>query len=116
MSLVELDRIIQLHLSTASNIPTKIEVKNAFNQSMVIGPDETVNRLKTTKTWEIASPILQKAIGDMPIEENPEIAGRIFNVLEKLYPEFITNIAGNAKKVTHAGLIVTKLIQEIRNA
>lgn len=115
MSLVKLDQLIQLHLSS-SNIPSKIEVKNAFNQSMVIGVDETVNRLKTTQTWETALPILQKVIGDMPIEENPEIAGRIFNVLEKLYPEFINSIASNAKKTTHAGLIMAKLIQEIRNA
>jgi len=115
MSLVELDRIIQLHLSTASNIPTKIEVKNAFNQSMVIGPDETVNRLKTTKTWEIASPVLQKAIGDMPIEENPEIAGRIFNVMETLYPKFIISLASSPKKVAHAGDIISKLIKEIRD-
>ena len=50
MSLAKLDQLIQLHLSS-SNIPSKIEVKNAFNQSMVIGVDETVNRLKTTQTW-----------------------------------------------------------------
>jgi hypothetical protein len=115
MSLEELDQIIGMHLETASEFPKETEIKAAFQQSMVMGTDHTINIIKSMNIWPVAKPIVQKAIQDIPIEENPEIAGRIFNVLETIYPRFIASIAASQKKTLHAGEIISKLIREIRD-
>ena len=115
MSLEQLDQIIAVHLSTADDFPDEMTIKAAFQQSMVMGSDHTVKYIKSMNIWEVARPILQDAIQDIPLEENPEIAGRIFNVMETLYPKFIIAVASSPKKVTHAGDIISKLIKEIRN-
>ncbi|MFA5692405.1 hypothetical protein [Mesotoga prima] len=115
MSLEQLDQIIAVHLSTADDFPDEMTIKAAFQQSMVMGADHTVKYIKSMNIWEVARPILQDAIQDIPLEENPEIAGRIFNVMETLYPKFIIAVASSPKKVTHAGDIISKLIKEIRN-
>jgi len=115
MSLEQLDQIIAVHLSTADDFPDEMTIKAAFQQSMVMGADHTVKYIKSMNIWEVARPILQDAIQDIPVEENPEIAGRIFNVMETLYPKLIDSIAASPKKTMHAGKIISKLIQEIRN-
>ena len=115
MSLEQLDQIIAVHLSTADDFPDEMTIKAAFQQSMVMGADHTVKYIKSMNIWEVARPILQDAIQDIPLEENPEIAGRIFNVMETLYPKFIVSIAASRKKTTHAGEIISKLIREIRD-
>ena len=115
MSLDKLDQIIAVHLSTADDFPDEMAIKAAFQQSMVMGADHTVKYIKSMNIWEVARPILRDAIQDIPLEENPEIAGRIFNVMETLYPKFIIAVASSPKKVTHAGDIISKLIKEIRN-
>jgi hypothetical protein len=115
MSLAELDQIIAVHLSTADDFPDEATIKAAFQQSMVVGAGHTVKYIKSLNIWEVAKPILQGAIRDIPLEENPEIAGRIFNVMETLYPKFIISLASSPKKVAHAGDIISKLIKEIRD-
>ena len=115
MSLEELDRIINIHLGTVENFPDESEIKAAFQQSMVMGSDNTVKFIKSMNVWEVARPLLQNAIRDIPVEENPEIAGRIFNVMETVYPKFIASVASSQKKTMHAGKIISKLIKEMRN-
>lgn len=82
---------------------------------MVMGSGHTVKVYKITEYMGGCKPILQGAIHDIPLEENPEIAGRIFNVMETLYPKFIISLASSPKKVAHAGDIISKLIKEIRD-
>lgn len=115
MSFEDLDHVIKLHLSTVEEFPDEASIKAAFQQSMVVGSDNTVDYIKSMNVWAVAKPILQIAIHDIPAEENPEIAGRIFNVVETLYPKFIVSIAASRKKTAHAGEIISKLIREIRD-
>lgn len=115
MSLSELDQIIAVHLGAIERFPNETEIKAAFQQSMVMGSDNTVKFIKSMNIWEVAKPVLQNAISDIPTSANPEIAGRIFNVMEKIYPKFIVSIATSQKKTTHAGEIISKLIKEIRD-
>ena len=115
MSLEELDQIISIHLGNVENFPDETDIKAAFQQSMVMGVDHTVEFIKSMNAWEIAKPLLQNAIRNIPVEENPEIAGRVFNVMETVYPKFIVSIAASQKKTMHIGDIISKLIREIRN-
>ncbi len=115
MSLADLDLAIETHLSVIKKFPDESGVKAAFQQSMVAGSGNTVKYIKSMNVWPIAKPILYNVIQDIPVEENPEIAGRIFNVMETLYPKLIDSIAASPKKTMHAGKIISELIQEIRN-
>lgn len=115
MSLEDLDQIISVHLGGIEKFPEETDIKAAFQQSMVMGSDHTVKFIKSMNVWEIAKPFLQNAIRDIPVEENTEIAGRIFNVMETVYPKFIVSVATSQKKTMHAGEIISKLIREIRN-
>jgi len=89
-------------------------IKALFSQSMVLGVDETVRLVTKSETWKASAPQLRSIISD--VQNNQEVAARFFNLAEDLFPSFISSIVKSNKKKTHVQGVVTKLIQEIRNA
>jgi len=116
MTFPQLDAILDTYKSMAADIPDENTVRALMARSMVAGIDGSVMLIKQSSTWRTALPYLQAAIVDIPVEQNQEIAARILNMAEELWPAFIASASKSTKKVTHIAGTMTKLIQEIRNA
>jgi len=127
MSLEQLDNLVgsvkQAFDSNlpAENLPISLDedsIKTMFSQSLVLGVNGTVEAIKGSETWKASVSYLQEAISDLPNDatNNQQIATRFFNLAEVLFPTFISSIVKSNKKKTHVQGVVTKLIQEIRNA
>jgi len=127
MSLEQLDNLVgsvkQAFDSNlpAENLPISLDedsIKTMFSQSLVLGVNGTVEAIKGSETWKASVSYLQEAISDLPNDatNNQQIATRFFNLAEVLFPTFISQVVKSNKKKTHVQGVVTKLIQEIRNA
>lgn len=116
MSFGQLDAILDTYKSMADDIPDDNTVKAMLAQSLVVGIDNSVNIVVHSATWQTALTYMQAAISDIPVTENKEIAARILNVAEELWPTFILAAGKSTKKSNHIAGILTRLIQEIRNA
>ena len=127
MSLEQLDNLVgsvkQAFDSNlpAENLPISLDedsIKTMFSQSLVLGVNGTVEAIKGSETWKASVSYLQEAISDLPNDatNNQQIAARFFNLVEVLFPTFISQVVKSNKKKTHVQGVVTKLIQEIRNA
>ena len=127
MSLEQLDNLVgNVKQAFDSNLPTENlpisldedSIKTMFSQSLVLGVNGTVEAIKGSETWKASVSYLQEAISDLPNDatNNQQIATRFFNLAEVLFPTFISSIVKSNKKKTHVQGVVTKLIQEIRNA
>jgi hypothetical protein len=116
MTLDRLDAILDTYKAMADDIPDDNTVKAMLAQSMVLGIDGSVKIVTHSNTWVTALSFLQSALIDIPVSENKEIAARILNIAEELWPTFILSAGKSTKKSTHIAGILTKLIQEIRDA
>jgi hypothetical protein len=116
MTLLRLDVILDTYKSMASDIPEENIIKSLFAQSMVLGVDLSVQVIIKSSTWRTALPYLQEAVNDIPVADNKEIAARILNNAEELWPTFISSVGKSRKKIAHIAGILTNLIQEIRDA
>lgn len=116
MTFPQLDAILDTYKSMAADIPDENTVKALMAQSMVAGIGGSVVMIKQSSTWRTALPYLQTAIVDIPVERNQEIAASILNMAEELWPAFVLSASKSTKRVTHIAGLMTKLIQEIRDA
>jgi hypothetical protein len=116
MTFPQLDAILDTYKAMADDIPDENTVRALMARSMVAGIGGSVILIKQSATWRTALPFLQAAIVDIPVEQNQEIAARILNMAEELWPTFITSASKSTKKVTHIAGLLTTLLQEIRNA
>jgi hypothetical protein len=115
MSLEGLDVILDTFKSMTSEIPDENTVKALLAQSTIIGAEASVSTILRSNTWITTKPYLVDAIHDIPVEQNPEIAARIANMAEELWPTFITSASKSTKKTAHIAKMLKLIIQEIRN-
>jgi hypothetical protein len=116
MTFDRLDAILDTYKAMADDIADDNTAKAMLAQSMVVGVDGTVAMVIRSNTWLTALSYLQSAIADIPVSENSEIASRVLNVANDLWPTFISTAGQSTRKMNHIAGILTKLIQEIRNA
>jgi hypothetical protein len=116
MTFPQLDAILDTYKAMADDIPDENTVKALMARSMVAGIGGSIVLIKQSATWRTALPFLQAAIVDIPVGQNQEIAARILNMAEELWPAFLASASKSTKKVTHIAGMLTILIQEIRNA
>jgi len=115
MSLTGLDVILDTFKSMTNEIPDENTVKSLLAQSMVFGVDASVAMIIKSHTWVTALSYLHEAVDDIPEDQNHEIAVRLLNVAEELWPNFISGIAHSKKKTTHIANMLKLIIKEIRN-
>lgn len=116
MSLAQLKAILDVLRRMPDNIPDEQTVKALLNQSMVAGVDTSVLMIKQTESWVKILPYLKNAINDIPPTLNNEIYGQFLIVAESFWPNFISSVAKSSKKKTHIIKILTRLVEEVRNA
>jgi predicted ATP-grasp superfamily ATP-dependent carboligase len=116
MTFDRLDAILDTYKAMADDIADNNTAKAMLAQSMVVGVEGSVQLVIHSNTWVTALSFLQSAIVDIPVSENPEIAARVLNVANELWPTFISTASQSNKKTNHIAGILTKLIQEIRDA
>ena len=116
MTLERLDAILETYKAMANDIADDSTAKAMLNQSMVVGIDGTVAIVTRSNTWITSLSFLQSAINDIPVADNPEIASMVLNVANELWPTFISAAGQSTRKTNHIAGILTKLIQEIRDA
>jgi hypothetical protein len=115
MSLSGLDVILDTFKSMTNEIPDEATVKGLLMQSTVLGVDASIKVIIKSNTWITALPYLHEAVGDIPEDQNHEIAVRLLNVAEELWPSFISSVEHSKKKTTHIANMLKLIIQEIRN-
>jgi hypothetical protein len=115
MSLEGLDVILDTFKSMTNELPDENTVKALLAQSTILGAEASVSTILRSNTWVTAKPYLVDAVHDIPVEQNPEIAARIVNLAEELWPTFISGIGRSTKKTAHIAKILKLIIQEIRN-
>lgn len=116
MSFGELKTILETYQSVADDIPDDNTAKAMLAQSMVLGINNSVNLVLGSSTWSTTLPFLQTAINDIPVEQNQAIAQEILTVAEQLWPTFILTAGKSSNKINHLAGLLTRLIQEIRDA
>lgn len=116
MSLAQLKAILDVTRRMPDSIPDESTVKALLNQSMVAGIDTSIYIIKKSETWIKILPYLKNAINDIPKTSNDEIYGQFLIVAESFWPTFISSVARSNKKKTHIIKILTRLVEEVRNA
>jgi len=112
---MRLDTILDSVLSMKNEIPDENTVKALLAQSMVVGVSISATMITQSESWKTAFPFIKDAVADIPLEEDKEIAARIVNAAESLWPNFILSVGSNKKKKVHVAGILKALIQECRN-
>lgn len=116
MSLAQLKAILDVLQRMPENIPDESSVRALLNQSMVAGVEVSIAAIKKSESWIKILPYLKNAINDIPINLNNEIYGQFITVAESFWPNFISSVAKSTKKKTHIMKILTRLVEEVRNA
>ena len=116
MSLSQLKAILDVLRRMPENIPDESMVRALLNQSMVAGVEVSIGAIKKSESWVKILPHLKNAIDDIPSDLNNEIYGQFLTVAEAFWPNFISSVAKSTKKKTHIMKILTKLVEEVRNA
>ncbi|MDD3087978.1 MAG: hypothetical protein PHP89_05380 [Candidatus Omnitrophica bacterium] len=116
MSLAQLKAILDVMRDMPENIPDEPTVRALLNQSMVAGVDASIGVIKRSDSWIKVLPYLKNAINDIPETLNDEIYGQFLIVAESFWPNFISSVAKSNRKKTHIMKILTRLVEEVRNA
>lgn len=117
MSLEQLDMVLETYRTMVGDLPTEESVEKALAKSMTAGVSVSVQYIVGLETWKTSVPFLREAISDIPndVENNREIAARVFGMVEGFFPSFISGVGENKEKTAHVAGVMTRLIQEIRN-